>query len=234
MVDQIARTQICDAIDGYLDDRLSAFAFDEQLNAIRSTTQDSTAQSVIGQLWYVYDDCDDHLVCLDKSTWDTIQRLKLVLQSGTEVHTERYSVWHVSQLIAAACLAAIAFYCWIDLKIWPLPVLTGGLVSIALAKWRLRVHKVGEVPDPWRAWPFSSPSAIARALGRTRGFRKQRHRPEVAERQIGPASEGRAHWFHFLYTWCLFSPVPLLMQCLPVSITRVAAVDDSRQLIDAA
>jgi len=234
MIDQIARADVCEAIDGYLDDRLSAFAFDEQLSAIRSRTQDCTACFVIGQLWYVCDDCDDHLVCLDKESWDTVQRLKLVLQSGVEVHTERYSVWHVSQLIAATCLAAIGFLCWIDLKIWPLPVLTGGLVSIALAKWRFRVHKAGEVPDPWRAWPFSSPSMIARAMGRAGGFRKQRHRSEVAQRQIRPASEGRAHWFHFLYTWCLLSPIPLLMQCLPVRITRAVASDDSRQLFDAA
>ena len=234
MIDQVARSEICDAIDDYLDDHLSAFAFDERLNTIGSKTQDQTAQFVIGQLWYVYDDCDDHLVCLDKESWDTIQRLKLVLQSGTEVQTTRYSVWHISQLFAATSLAAIAFICSIDLKIWPIPVLAGGLVSIALARWRLRVHKAGEVPDPWRAWPFSSPSAIARAFGRTRSFRKQRHRAEVAQRQIRPASEGRAHWFHFLYTWCLVSPVPLLVQCLPVRITRTAAVDVSKQLIDSA
>jgi hypothetical protein len=81
LVDSSARAAICEAIDGHLNDQLSAFAFDERLARIRSETKDPTALFVIEQLWYFYDDCDDHLVCLEKQSWDTIQRLRLLLES---------------------------------------------------------------------------------------------------------------------------------------------------------
>jgi hypothetical protein len=222
MIDQAARANVCIAIDAFLADRLTAFEFDEVLYEIRCQTQDPTAHFVIDQLWYVYDDCDDHLVCLDKPAWDAIQRLKLVLESQADVHTERERVWHGSQVIAVITLATIAYVCWCNRELWPIPVLAGGIVSMALCQWRLRELKARETPDPWRSWPFDSPSAIAQSLHRAQGFRKQRHRPEVATRRIRPEYVGRAHWFHMLYAWCVYSPLPLAAQCLPLGITRAA------------
>ena len=223
MVDQVARSEICDAIDDYLDDHLSGFAFDERLNAIGAKTQDHTAKFVIGQLWYVYDDCDDHLVCLDKESWDTIQRLKLVLQSGTEVQTTRYSVWHVSQLFAVACLAAIAFICSIDLKNladsrpgrrpgFESLLHDGGFASTRLAKFPTLVHlafllTVGDCPGVRSSKELSKTTTSARG-GPT---------PDSA--RVGrPCTLG----FTFSTLGASFSPVPLLVQCLPVRITRTA------------
>jgi hypothetical protein len=234
MVDHAARADICATIDDFLNDRLSAFDFDEGLDNIRSRTEDRTAWFVIGTLWYFYDDCDDHLACLDKDTWNVIQRLKLVLQSGTEIETKRRRIWHVSQLIALTTLAAMAYVCSIDLKMWPLPVLAGGLVSLGLSKCRERLLRAYDVPDPWRAWPFASPSAIARALRRATDFKKQRHRSEVARRRIRTAADERVNGYLWLFGQCVLSPILLIGQCWPITIKSVVVTNNGQRLSDAA
>lgn len=97
---------------------------------------------------------------------------------------------------------------------------------MALSQWRGMARNSADVPDPRRVWPFRSISAIARAVTRADGFRKRRHRPEVAARQIRSSGEARAHWYMFLHQWLIFSPVPLAFQCLPLKDYRTTVRDD--------
>lgn len=236
MVDSAVRAEICEAIDDYLNDRLSDDAFDERLMEI-STTEDAAARIIIGLLYGAHGDTDK-LVSLDKQSWDTIQRLKLLLQSGCDLRSEQRRVWHLSQPIAAITLiivlVAIVAFCSVDLKLWPIPTLVAGVVSVALSKWRDRIKSAAKTPDPWRAWPFSSPRSIARALSRVNDFRKQRYRQELIERGIRASAEERAHGYLALLARCLFSPVPLFFQCLPISVSHFSVREPGNPLIDAA
>jgi hypothetical protein len=233
MIDYKVRSDVRRTVEDYLSDCATAFDFDEQLSEIRDRTDDATVQFVIDQLWLVYDDCQDHLVCLDKGSWDTIQRLMLVLDSGAVVSAHRQWKLHASQVVAALTLLAIVVVCSWEPGAWAIPVLVGGVVSVLLGTWRGRAWAALEPADPWRAWPFPSLSALHTALKRAPQFRKWRHRREVASRQIRAAAESRCMTLHYLFTWCLISPVALLAQCMPLRFLR-AQVEEQRTLADAA
>lgn len=225
MIDYPARTRLCEAIDDYLNDRLSAFDFDQRLTDIQQATADRTVHFVAHEVWCCYDDCKDHSVVLDKASWNAIQRLQLLLLSGQEIQVERQRFWHFSQCIAFVTLAAFGYVCSIDWRFWPLAALPGGVISIALSKWRERFHRSHEVTDPLHAWPFASPMSIARAYRRMVDFRKQRFRPELAARQIRTNSEGRFVWLQMVSGWLTHSPFVLLYQTLPITITRALVLD---------
>jgi hypothetical protein len=224
MIDNEARSYVRQAVDAYLSDRLTAFEFDERLLEARGRTSDPTVRFVIDQLWYVYDDCQDHLVCLGKESWDTIQRLMLLLDSGGEIRTSSSWKYHASQAVAALTLLAMVLaYAW-EPGAWAIPVLAGGVVSILLGTWRGRKVTALAPADPWRAWPFQSLAALHTALKRAPKFHKRRHRPEAAQREIRSSADSRCMHLHFLFTWCHYSPLPLLAQCLPLRIWHAGLI----------
>ena len=218
MIDQDARARIKEAVNDYLSDRITAFEFDERLFGI--DTKDATARFVVGLLWHTYDDCKDHHVHLDKEAWDTVQRLLLLLESNAETDLRLQWHWHLSQLFACVALVAIVSVCWANWHLWPIPVLLGGLLSMALSSWRWRV-KASLEDDPWHAWPFQSLEVLRRSLKATTGFRKHRYPPGIAGRRIRPTSVERAMNLQFRFAWCALSPGALLFQCLPLKLTRV-------------
>jgi hypothetical protein len=82
MTDRTARDEVMTAFVEFLDDRITAFDFDERLGSIQS--RDRTVNEVIGAAWSHYDDCTDHNVILTKAEWDYFQRLMLILRSDAE------------------------------------------------------------------------------------------------------------------------------------------------------
>jgi hypothetical protein len=226
MVDTEARTKPRQTVADYLYERIMAFEFDERLQAIADNTKDQTVQDVIQALWFTYDDVKDHKVVLGKETWDLIQRLMLVLASGAELKLsdESRRVWHVSQALAVAALAAVGLTWYFLWHYWFFPCILGAASSIALHWWRERVACRLDLPDPSHAWPFQSPSVIRRVLRTTPGFRKLRFRPEVAQRRLRSRVLECVHWLPALALWCVFSPLVLLLQCLPLRVSRTNVV----------
>jgi hypothetical protein len=221
MIDRDARAKVRLAVDDYFSDRISAFEFDTRLSSVATTTHDATVQFVANQLWYIYDDCDDHLVAVDKATWNTIQRFMLLLDSGSELRFTGKFFWHGSQCIAASTLLAIGVACWDNINAWPIPVVCGGIVSMMLAKWRDRLREAIGPSDPRDCWPFPDLAAIRRAWDATPVFRKQRFRSEVADRTIRSDGFGRALHYQFLYSWLINSPIALFFQSLPLRSERL-------------
>ena len=183
---------------------------------------------MIGCLWTSYDDIIDHKVNWDKATWDTFQRMMLVIDSGAHLdfkfHKQR--LWHLSQAFAFAAMfvCGVIFY---QTHAWLFSAVFGGIATYALYQWRMRWRKrvVREEPDPYkdRVWPFKSPWEIRQTLRRTPGFTKMRHRPEIEVRCI------RSPWVEkvMLLPWIVLgiwiSPIILFFQCMPIpaSETRV-------------
>jgi len=72
------REGLRNCIREYLDEKITAFQFDEKLGAYR-TSQDETVSAVALEMWSYYDDLKDHNVVALKQEWDYWQRLLLVL-----------------------------------------------------------------------------------------------------------------------------------------------------------
>jgi hypothetical protein len=224
MIDTEARTKLRQTVADYLYERITAFEFDERLQAIADATKDQTVQDVVQALWFIYDDIIDHKVILDKEGWDTIQRLMLAVASGAELRQESRRVWHVSQLLALAALAAVGVTWHFLWHYWFFPCVLGFVCSVALHWWRERVARRLDPPDPSRVWPFESPSVIRRVVRMTPSFRKLRHRPEVAHRRLRSRVLECVLWFPLLAGWCVFSPLILLLQSLPLRVSRTNVV----------
>lgn len=104
MVDRTSRNQLSDVIRSYMDDQITAFDLDDNLEAIRAATNDKTVRTVVRELWLYY---DDHYVVASKKEWDDFNRLLLLLASDAEITgTKVRRIWHSSQLVAAVSLAS--------------------------------------------------------------------------------------------------------------------------------
>lgn len=227
MVDLVARAKVRSAVDDYLSDRITSFAFDERLWEIE--TDDETVRYVSHLLWFTYDDMSDHPVRLDKQSWNTIQRLLLLLDSAAEFRSHRQRVWHVSQVAAAVTFCSICYLFWNYPQGWFVPFLIGGAISVGLGTWRANVRAAqipAEPTDPWHAWPFPSLSAIRRAMAIAPSFSKRKFRPEIIERyprsrleRLGALNISLPRFIEWPLSrlgWCVMSPVILLAQCLPI------------------
>lgn len=212
MLDHTARHRIRAAVDDFTAGRISAFVLDDHLQDIRTT--DATASTVINLLWCTYDDVKDHGAAhWTKPTWDWVQRLLLVLDSGSDLMTEQRRIWRGSQVIALSTLSAMAVLFWGCHLDWFMTVLSGGAVSLAITWWRNHQDHVG--PDiPSHTTPFASADEIRQVLRRLPDWRKQR-RPDGIPARLRSAS---AEWFNALLRhvlWCLGSPLVLAVQTLP-------------------
>lgn len=208
-------------VDDYLSDRIGTALLDERLWSIRRTTEDQTVRFVVGKLWWTYSDAADDLVRLGKRGWNCVQRMLLLLDSGAKVRDATRWIWHPSQMIAGITLAAVLSVVLAG-NFLLLPLIAGGMISIALAASRQRVRASTRRPDPFCAWPFPTLAVIERALTRSPGFRKQKHRAEiVAQRcdaRVGDvALSGPA--FMVWSGWCLISPIVVAFQRLPIRVS---------------
>jgi len=222
MIDCKARSDVRQAIDDFLSDRIGATAFDERLYKRYPKTSDQTVKYAIGKLWYAYSDFDDHLVRLDKPAWGAVQRFVLLLASDAELQVRHKWLCHSSQIVAAATLVGI---CFLFLVNFVAALLVGGIVSTALASTRRQIHASYVVPDLWKAWPFPSLAAMEHALRRTPGFRKRIYRREIVARRTKSRFDDLRlplfiEWPLSRVGWCMVSPIMLLTQCLPLRVSQ--------------
>ncbi len=204
------------AISEYLNDRVTAFGFDDRINEIATKSEDQTVRGVVDALWFHYDDCKDHYVVLSKEEWDYIQRLLLILDSDSQIYTSQIWCWSRYQAIAIATLACFGVLLWgFDLSYWFVAI-PFGFLSMGISFLRERAEPRPGIVETAHV-PFASFGELRNARRRSPNFRKQRYPARLAHRRIrGPvAARLGAIPSHIL--WLFASPFVLLVQALPDS-----------------
>jgi hypothetical protein len=219
-----SRQSLIRTIQAFLESDITAFEFDERLDAFRDS-DDLVIQHVVEAVWYHYDDFDDHFVCITKSEWDYFQRLLLVLASDCRIEQEAERQWSFKQLIAATSLCAFLYFAWQTgwgnhLFLLAIPF---GFISIALSSWH-RPVAMDDAPYRTSIFPFATFADLATAY-RSTGFRKSQYPKQIASRTIRSPFMAAFWQLHAFAVWLMLSPIPLLFQTLPDTRmeTRVVA-----------
>jgi hypothetical protein len=229
-VDRAARTAVAEQIRRFLDERTSAFQFDEALDPFQASS-DPTVRFVARTVWFHYDDCQDHFVTLAKPEWDYFQRLLLLLESDQQIELVSVRRWSWTQLLALGCLAGFGWCVWRfgwgqHLLAFSIPF---GIVSMIIAWLRARIRFRGAY-DQILA-PFATFAELSTAYRTAAGFAKKRYPHGLAKRRIRSrvAEFGlRLQWYAL---WLMLSPIPLLVQTLPVSETRTRVKPAARSQV---
>ncbi|MAX36757.1 MAG: hypothetical protein CME33_09360 [Gimesia sp.] len=215
----ISRESLAELIQSFLASDITAFVFDEKLDAYRES-DDPVIRHVVDAVWYYYDDCDDHLVCFSKQEWDYFQRLLLVLSSDCRVEAKSQRRWSGKQLIAALSLCTFAYFAiqsgWGQhLLILSIPF---GVISIAISFWH---SHDASLPDPYAPiiFPFATFSDLAIAY-RSSGFRKTPYPKHIGTRTIRSPFMTAFGQFYTYTMWLILAPFPLLFQAFPTTQTE--------------
>ncbi len=214
MVDFEARQKLAEIIRQYLNEELTAFQFDDLLQQFYENS-DSTVQGVSKHLWHLYDDCDDHFVVADKPTWDYVQRLLLLLDSGFQTDVCCIRQWSARQLVSVfllLCCIGIAYQVGIGWHLIPL-FIPFGILSIIVSQLGSSQNRT----DPFEKYttPFRSIAELELAYRSARDFRKSRYPKHLNHRKIRSEVMSGIYLFKFYLLWVLFPVIPLLLQCLP-------------------
>ena len=208
------REALATTIRAFLASDITAFEFDEQLDGFRDST-DTVIQHVVDSVWFHYDDCDNHLVCLDKTEWDYFQRLLLVLSSECLVEKKTERRWSLKHLVAASSLCVFTYFAFqlgwgSHLFILAIPF---GFISITLSFWNAPSQPIH---DPFQPiiYPFATFSDLAIAY-RTSQFRKTKYPRQIGNRTIRSPFMAAFWQIHAYVMWLILSPFPLMFQMLP-------------------
>jgi hypothetical protein len=217
MIDRSARNEVIAAFGAYLDDKITAFEFDDRLQDIDS--EDRTVNEIIHAAWFHYDECKDHKVHLSKPEWDYFQRLLLILRSDAEISSSEKRRWswdHALAWMALAtfiALAMIAGWGW-HLFLHAIPF---GIISVLISVYRRRREPAPQ-SDKIACMPFDSFSQIRQFRQHLPEFVKRPYRREIGQRTIRGKAEESFNWaFSYCY-WILCGPVVLLFQGFPSSV----------------
>jgi hypothetical protein len=226
VVDRDERDRLAVLVRRFLDEDLSAFAFDDLLGSFRDSA-DGAVRFVADAVWYHYDDCDDHFVALSKAEWDYFQRLLLLLESDRSVEVVKSRRWAWSQLFAGAALLA---FIGIAIRLgWGyhlfLVAIPFGAVSIAISK--LRVPALESNSNDPILFPFATFKDLASAYDAVR-FKKKRLPRHVAGREIRTPFKAAVQGLHLYATWLILSPIPLAFQMFPQRVTEARVVPEER------
>jgi hypothetical protein len=218
MIDRQNRNRLISAITRYMNEEITAFAFDDEIQQIPN--QDATIRFVVGLLWYHYDDCKDHLAGLSKEEWDYFQRLILLLQSDSEIESHRK--WSVRQLVAGIAILGFGL-CVVQLGLgWHLVAvaIVLGPVSMLISYWKR--HAMPEpTPQQVALIPYSSFAELRAVRRRVVGFSKRQYPRHATLRNVhGPLATAMA-WMNMYILWFIGSPLVLLFQTLPEKETTI-------------
>ncbi len=218
-LDRESRDSLAATIRRFLDGEISAFAFDDALQPCHRSP-DPTVRYVANAAWYHYDDCKDHMAALSKPEWDYFQRLLLLLQSDNQVETTTVRHWSWTQLAAIAALLGFAWCIYLygwgrHLLAFSIPF---GLASIAISFFRHR--RIAMSPYKPLLTPFSNFQELSHAYRTTAGFAKTRCPAAVERRRIRSRVAEFGARLQLYAVWLMFSPLPLLVQSLPIAETR--------------
>jgi len=215
MIDRLARDLTIEAIEAFLDDRITAFEFDDQLLEIE--TKDRTVDEIAYAAWFHYDDIKDHKVRLSKAEWDYFQRLLLLLRSDMEFTSTRKRRWgwdHALACIGLASFLAISYLIGWGYELF-LVAAPFGILSIFISRKRDREKPISSMHDIAHA-PFTGFSQIRWLRKRVPTFIKQKYRTEIGERFPNQDYvKSKINSVFEKLVWIFFSPIALLFQGIP-------------------
>lgn len=208
------RESLAKAMRSFLNSEITAFEFDDQLELFRDS-EDPIIKFAADVAWCYYDDCHDHLVCLDKQQWDFFQRLLLLLAADCTIETSSKQIWSARQFVAAGALAMFSFFAlqigWgYHLFLLAVPF---GVLSIWLEKTQ---PPTPPSTDPYRdvIFPFATISDLERAYRGVK-FTKTQYPKSLLGRQIRSPLRDRWHRFLNVVIWLFFPQLLLLWQSFP-------------------
>lgn len=216
MIDRINRDRLVESINRYLEEDLTAFEFDDQINQIMRESTDPTVQYIGNDLWNFYDDCKNHKVILSKEAWDYFQRLVLILRSDSHVKIIIQRKWSIRQIIAALSLLTFV-YCvtWVGMGYHILVIaMPFGAISIMLSHWH-RFRNPVKTNEELARVPFSTVSELRTTYRKVHGFCKKQYPRYLESRIIRSAIEDFVGYIMMYVLWLIFSPVVLFMQLFP-------------------
>jgi len=227
MIDPKARRKLKRSIGDYLDEKSTAFEFDEQLQDIE--TEDESVQQAIANLWLFYDDCKDHKIVARKEDWDFFQRLILFMDSDLEIadlyDDEKRTKRNFTQLAALTALL-IQVFMFIQGLDWSAVTVLGALVSIPI--WIVRRRYLDQLFTKrersdslrWQQkfYPFIGLGQMKRLAAKV-DFHKAPYPKHLEDREIRKKSE---HRLMMTYSYlCIYglhlivSPAILLFEYFP-------------------
>ena len=215
MIDRTARERLAKVLRSYMNEEITAFQFDEQLDEFRCSSSDKTVKSIARDLWGCYDDLKDHKVVASKQTWDYFNRSLLLLSSKAEVEKVRSGVqWHFSQIFAGGCLVLAIFLSFrIGWKINLMEVTCPfGLVSMAIGWFNQRRRKQR---SDLTLYPFPTFGTLSIVRRTAVDFAKRTYPKGLARRRIRHPIMNGMLWVPTLIVWLVFSPIALFIQMLP-------------------
>lgn len=215
-VDRDCRDRLIRTMEQFLSEKTTAFQFDDALCDISRNNSDPTVESVADLLWSYYDDCKDHKVVLNKTEWDYIQRLMLILKSNAHIELENHTHWYPSQIAAVIALALFGFcVAWLGTGYRVLFLFVPfGIISLILTAWRER-----SAPRYSRQYTAIVPfDRVRELLGLRRtvcAFSKQKYPHYLRERMIRTKNESRILELKRCIVQIIGSPIWLFFQSFP-------------------
>ena len=178
-----SRESLSQLIQAFLASEITAFDFDERIDPFRDSS-DPVIRHVVDAVWYYYDDCKDHFVCLSKQEWDYFQRLLMVLASDCRIVTQTNRSWSIKQLIALIALGCFVYFAteigWGNhLLLMSIPF---GFVSLGLSFW---YRSCEQIDDPYQSiiFPFATFTDLETAC-RSSSFVKTQYPKRLKVRSI--------------------------------------------------
>ena len=217
-VERTNRDRLANAIQRYLDEKITNYEFDEEIFRILEASSDPTIDEIVVSLWHHYDDCKVHTVVLSKEEWDYFYRLMLLLKSDAHAEAEKRKHWCLAQIGAAFSLALFGVsVLWLGFGYHLFAVAVPlGFVSLLLSYWRRR--SIPQLTARQLAMiPFSSISEIFLIRRRVGRFTKHRYPSHLKHKRIRTPAMDALTSIPSLFLVLLFSPIVLLFQLLPVT-----------------
>ena len=197
MIDRPARDKTVAAIEAYMNDEITAFAFDEAIFNVSDETDDESVRTLVMALWFFYDDLKDHKIVAGEEQWDILHRIILFLRSDTEIasrsdsgkEVKRIRRWSITQLAALGMMVLLAVIVWNFGESWELLIVwvAGGVLTWKIDR-RIRKPLRDPLPEPDAntadTWPFDSPEEFRHAEQSVPDFHKRPFPPELAKRRI--------------------------------------------------
>lgn len=188
MVIREDRIGLIQCINEYLDEKIKAFEFDDKLvDFIHS--KDSTISCIASNMWYYYDDLEDHFICADKDTWDYFQRLILILSSGMEIEAktkiEYRELYRPTNILATLSLAVHGYLFFTRNEFKFLWHIIMWFISHFILLEQSSDSGTGEIsqqrPD---CYPFGNIAQIRKAVRQAGDFKKKLYPRKIEGRRI--------------------------------------------------
>ena len=218
------RKKLAAVLRAYLNDKLSFRELCE-VTATLHESRDPTVAFVIertgDELEGVIEDPDQ----LEKSDWDFLQRMLLLLDSNHHVVREYRWHWCYTQIVA---LAALFWVVWLLVGLGVQWIVVATIPATLISLWLFRVRS-RKIARPWQEQlePFGTIEQLRQTYEAVPAFCKQRFPRQKNRGRISQALDGLglAFVFGWIFAMLVMSPpISLIVQLLPIYEERVDVV----------